>query len=792
MELTERSGTDLACEHYTGIDQVEANEWDTIVSRATGLKHSVLETFEYSDVNNLVCHYLMFREDNQAVGRANLYEVSMDFKSMDQELSESAVESINSWHPAFLNFSMAECGLFAMNGDGLVVKQERHLTSAIQATSKKLHQIADKKGLDLLVFRDVPVELYSHYEKVLVSEGYAPTAGFTNAVLDIQWNSLNDYLESLRSKDRNKIKAAFKKQNDLGIRLEVTSDYTHLAPKLAQLWANVNASSSDYNREQLDEAFFRESGYRLAGDSEVILFYYDDALVAFMWNLIGEEDYHMADWGVDYDYPHYREANFYRAASVYSLERAIALKKQRMQLGMTNYVPKQFLGAKMQPLIYFIKHHRKPEYSGTVARMMTDAIQQPENLNYFSERPGFPCPISDGDYKAAINSRAREYAMDDILSVTEDSYDIDLLKVGGMYSFYPDNHCEQIDMSTPCFIDYTRFSEVAEQGAAVLQRGSGYCPGPAFVSGQPGPALILQDLLADLFGKDSSQLFANASSMYASVFGSILSDQSTVFVDEQVSPLLISAVAATGKPMSVFRHRDYAHLEELLGDHKHTKNLIVTESLFTLFSDAAPLKQIVQIKERTGARLFVDESMAFGFFGKRGSGFSEQQGLVEHVDILGASLYAGFGLPGAFVAGPKKFIEHMRHQSPELLLSPGVTNVDCAMMIESLRLLQKGTVDRSPITERSQRLAEALVAADYTVIRGEMPVISVVIGDYIMALAMQKKFFNQNIVVSSVGPPLVPEEMSSLQLRINHSVDESMTKRVISAFELMSSDIYGK
>src|SRR5690606_21760033 len=152
-----------------------------------------------SGINQLVCHYMLFQQDENPVGKANLYEVSMDFTSLDKNLSPSTRKAIKQWHPNFLNLSMIECGLFAMNGDGLVVSDRRYLPEVLTDVSKKMHQLAAEKHLDLLVFRDVPMEDFSIYEETLVPLGYKPVAGFTNAVIDITWSSLDDYLNSLNS-----------------------------------------------------------------------------------------------------------------------------------------------------------------------------------------------------------------------------------------------------------------------------------------------------------------------------------------------------------------------------------------------------------------------------------------------------------------------------------------------------------------------------------------------------------------------------------------------------------------
>lgn len=163
-----------------------------------------------------------------------------------------------------------------------------------------------------------------------------------------------------------------------GLEVEVCTDYGRYAPQLAALWKNVHEKSSDYSREFLDERFFSTAAIELEGRSETLLFRWQGQIVAFMFNLFGNDDYIVLDWGVDYAFPHYKEANLYRVATLLSLERAIALGKDKMDLGITNYTPKMTLGAEIVPLVYFVRHKNDTAHSKTLSKLLANSIVQPE------------------------------------------------------------------------------------------------------------------------------------------------------------------------------------------------------------------------------------------------------------------------------------------------------------------------------------------------------------------------------------------------------------------------------
>lgn len=109
--MTEFIGEKLKSEHFESILDISPEKWDCISSSSTGLKHSVLSTFELSGVNDIQCHYMFFEMHGEGIGKANIYETSMDFKTMDRTLSEPTKRAIKEWHHDFLDFSMVECGL---------------------------------------------------------------------------------------------------------------------------------------------------------------------------------------------------------------------------------------------------------------------------------------------------------------------------------------------------------------------------------------------------------------------------------------------------------------------------------------------------------------------------------------------------------------------------------------------------------------------------------------------------------------------------------------------------------
>lgn len=795
MEVIDSVFSKTNCKRFDTILDIPEHQWDAIAPRATGLRHNVLQTFELSGVNDLNCHYLTFEQNHQWIGKANLYEVSMDFASLDKNLSPHARRLIKSWLPDYLHLSMAECGLFAMNGDGIAVKDPQHLAQVIPLIHNELQTIANEKNLDLLVFRDVPLDQYDIYEKILVPLGYAPSAGFTNAVIDIRWDSIETYLESLNSKDRYKLKTALKIEEDFDIRVEITADYKHLAKEMADLWRNVNASSDDYNREQLDEAFFYEAGVRLHNNSEVILFFAGEKLVAFMWNLVGTEDYHMADWGVDYGYPQYREANFYRAASMISLKRAIELGKQRMQLGMTNYTPKKLLGAQMQPLVYFIKHQKNSHFTTIVNRMITDAIEQPPELNYYPAGSWPLDTMTSDEYKSIFTQKLVDYTTNDALAKVEANYDIDILKMGGLYGFYPDMETLNQPLCSGIFVNYSQHPDVIRAAKDACSQAKVTYSGAPFFSGESDATRALQLKISQAVQQQAVQLLPNGSLIHQTALPPLLDASCLVLLDEQTSPGIWEAVGPTGCEIRTFAHQNFSELEAILAENTGRKILIIAETAFPLFGDQTDIASLVHLKQRYDVRLYVDESLTLGLHGKNlpnthyHLGLSAQQGVSDQIDVIVASTLSGFGIDTGFVAASSKVIEHIRHQATSLLFAGSLAPIPLAMISTALDLAAHRLTTDPELFSKAEFLTGKLIAHGFNAALYQSPIINIIFTDFMLTLAVQKKLLQLGVAVGAIGQPLLPPEMSVIHLNLYDDLSWEQLEIVVDFFAGIAADI---
>ena len=231
-----------------------------------------------------------------------------------------------------------------------------------------------------------------------------------------------------------------------------------------------------------------------------------------------------------------------------------------------------------------------------------------------------------------------------------------------------------LNFSSNDYLGLANHPHLIEAAQAVSRRygvGSG---ASRLICGSLKPHRELEEALAAFKGVEAAITF---SSGYATAIGAICSligAGDVVILDKLVHACIVDAARQCGAKMRVFRHNDLENLESILkwsrkrADEKQGQILIITESIFSMDGDTAPLGELVALKEKYGAFLMVDEAHATGLFGTRGSGLCEQNGVTGHVEIQMGTLSKAIGSSGGFIMWFGNFDSVFDQPCPQLYL----------------------------------------------------------------------------------------------------------------------------
>ncbi len=308
------------------------------------------------------------------------------------------------------------------------------------------------------------------------------------------------------------------------------------------------------------------------------------------------------------------------------------------------------------------------------------------------------------------------------------------------------------------------------------------------ITGSLTPHRDLENRLASFKGTQAALVFNSGYQTAVGVLSAVLTEHDVVFSDRLNHACLIDGIRLSKAKTKVFNHNDAKHLESLLketSEQQHSGEiekgnwLIVTESVFSMDGDQAPLNQIAQLKQEFGAWLMIDEAHATGFFGKNRSGLVEASGLSDQVDIHMGTLGKALGSAGGFVCGSQALREVLINRARSFIFSTAPTPASAAAATAALSLVESAEGERraKDLWERVKQLREGLNLS------GEIhsPIIPYIVGDEAQSLALSQKLLEQRILVPAIRYPSVPRGEARLRITLSANHTEEQVNQLVSA-----------
>ena len=296
------------------------------------------------------------------------------------------------------------------------------------------------------------------------------------------------------------------------------------------------------------------------------------------------------------------------------------------------------------------------------------------------------------------------------------------------------------------------------------------------VSGSLAPFHTLEESLADFKGTEAALTFSTG---YATALGAItalVGKGNIIILDKLVHASIVDAAKLSGVRMRVFAHNDLNDLEDILKwsstrlatnpacSPGHT--LIVTESIFSMDGDAAPLREIVELKNRYGAWLMVDEAHATGLYGKHRRGLTEELGVSEQIDIHMGTLGKAIGAGGGYICGSRKLIDLLVNQARSFIFSTAPVPASVAAATAGIALIR--SAEGAALNARLWNHVKAF--------RSEIPdvkskthsaILPIILGAESKATALAASLHEYNIFVPAIRYPTVAKNSARLRVTLS-------------------------
>ena len=265
-----------------------------------------------------------------------------------------------------------------------------------------------------------------------------------------------------------------------------------------------------------------------------------------------------------------------------------------------------------------------------------------------------------------------------------------------------------------------------------------------------------------------------------------------IYSDELNHGSIIDGCRLSGAKIKVFRHMDMAHLEELLQEPgtAEGKKLIITDGVFSMDGDLAPLPEMADLADKYGAELVVDDALGDGVMGPGGRGTVDHFGLRDRVRIETGSLSKAFGSAGGFVAGPKDFIEALRPKARSFIftaspMAPCLTAAAAKavdLVLESDELVKKLWDNRNYFAEKLEKLG-LNIGTSVT------PVIPIIVGDAEKAQELSRMMYERGVYAQALQFPMVPRDTARLRTIISADHTKEDLDQVLAAVEECAKEL---
>jgi glycine C-acetyltransferase len=306
-----------------------------------------------------------------------------------------------------------------------------------------------------------------------------------------------------------------------------------------------------------------------------------------------------------------------------------------------------------------------------------------------------------------------------------------------------------------------------------------------FICGTQDIHRELERKLTAFLGTEDTLLFPSCMDANAGVFEAVLNEQDVMIADRLVHASIVDGMRLCKAMQDTYKHADMAHLEEKLVEHQDKRfRLIITDGVFSMDGDLAPLDQIVALAEKHNAMVFVDDSHASGYIGKTGRGTQEHFGVLGKIDIITTTLGKALGgASGGCVSGRSELVEMCRQRARPYLFSNTVAPVIVSGALKVLELISASTERRDKLEENTVYWRKLLTDAGFDIKKGSSSIVPVMLYNAKLAQDVARDLFAEGIYVVGFFFPVVPKGAARIRTQLSAAHEQAHLDRAIAALK---------
>lgn len=373
-----------------------------------------------------------------------------------------------------------------------------------------------------------------------------------------------------------------------------------------------------------------------------------------------------------------------------------------------------------------------------------------------------------------------------------------MIKKAGVYPYFRVIECGQdtevllngkkvLMFGSNSYLGLTNHPKIKEASKKAIDKYGTGCAGSRFLNGTLDIHIELERKLAAYVNKEAALLFSTGFQVNLGVLSCITGRNDYLILDEYDHASLIDGSRLSFSKTVKYRHNDMADLEQKLANlPDEAVKLIVVDGVFSMEGDIVKLPEIVDLADKYGVNVMVDDAHSLGVLGEKGAGTASHFGVNDQIDLIGGTFSKSLASLGGFVAGDEVLIDYLKHKARSLIFSASMTPASAASVIAALEIIQSEPERIDQLWANTRYAKQLLSEEGFEMGPTESPIIPVYIRDNHKTFQITKMLQEDGIFVNPVVSPAVPSDASLIRfsLMATHTfsqIEEAVEKLAKSA-----------
>ncbi len=335
--------------------------------------------------------------------------------------------------------------------------------------------------------------------------------------------------------------------------------------------------------------------------------------------------------------------------------------------------------------------------------------------------------------------------------------------------------------------NHPALKQAAQEATEQYGCGSG---ASRLISGSMAIHHKLEQRLAALKKTDATLVFPTGYHANIGALSALMGPDDAIFSDSLNHASIIDGCRLSRADTQIYRHADTDHLSELLKARPQSgQRLIVTDTVFSMEGDLAPLSEIVALAQEYNAWIMVDEAHATGVFGPHGGGLVEKLGLAQQIDIQMGTLGKALGCVGAYIAGSHELIDWLINRARSFIYTTGLPPAVAASALAALDIVESEPERREQLWDNTKFLSDGLLSLGYTLGDTRSQILPVIIGEADQTMALAQAMLQHGVFAHGIRPPTVPEGTSRIRATPMATHTQAQLSRTLDAFAAAGKEV---